>query len=112
MQYPLRCCSHWLSFFFSDPRGITITPSPFGYSLFEKSESLLRVTKSLKGSPIAKKLFYKYFFAIDNVYTGLGNLFNLAAVEVVDAFDSLAVCNYILNTGCLCTVECREYHFI
>ena len=55
MQYPLLCYSHWLSFFFSDPRGITITPSPFGYSLFKKSESLPRVTKSLKGLPIAKK---------------------------------------------------------
>ena len=33
-----------LAFFFSDPRGTTRTPSPFGYSLFEKSESLLLVT--------------------------------------------------------------------
>ena len=54
--------------FFCDPRGTIRTPSPFGYSLFEKSESLLRVTKSLKGSPMAKKLFYKYFFKSSRGY--------------------------------------------
>ena len=60
----------------------------------------------------SKKLLYKYLFAINNVDTTLGNLLKLAAIEVVDAFDSLAVGNNVLNACSVCAVECREYHTV
>ena len=45
-----------------------------------------------------KVLLYQYLFAVYNIDTAVGYLLNLAALEVVDAFDSLAVGNNVLNT--------------
>ena len=53
-------------------------------------------------------LLYKYLLAINDVDTAVGYLLNLAALEVVDAFDSLAVYNSLVDTCSVCAVECRH----
>ena len=66
-------------------------PPPSGTPSINRGRVLLRVRLITEKLTDSKKLLYKYLFAIDNVDTTLGYLLKLAALEVVDALDSLAV---------------------